>query len=133
MNRSLTLLVGLALVSLTATAHADIVTDWNATFRAAAQSDGLRAVNYANPGWSTRAMAITNGAIYDITQSFNPTNAPFLVTTPAPAGASMEAAINQAAYETLVMSYSNDHAIITADYRKRMDAIPDSAAKNLGM
>lgn len=133
MYRCLILLFGLVLVGLAATVRADIVTDWNSTFRAAAQSDGARPINYANPGWSTRAIAITNSAIYDVFQSFSPTNAPFLVDTPAPAGASIDAAINQAAYETLVMSYPNDHAIISADYRKRMDAIPDSPAKNLGM
>jgi hypothetical protein len=133
MNRSFTLLLGLGLLSCAAPARADIVTDWNATYRAAAQSDGARPINYANPGWSTRAIAITNSAIYDVFQSFNPTNTPFLFDTPAPAGASMDAAINQAAYETLVMSYPNDHAIISGDYRKRMDAIPESPAKNLGM
>jgi hypothetical protein len=133
MNRILMLLLGLAFVGAAAFARADIVTDWNATFRSAAQRDGADVINYANPGWSTRAIAITNGAIYDIFQSFNPTYKPFMVNTQAPSGASMDAAINQAAYETLVMSYPNEHTMITADYRKRMDLIPNSAAKTLGM
>jgi hypothetical protein len=133
MNRTLILLLGIALVGFTATSRADIVTDWNATFRSAAQRDGADTINYASPGWSTRAMAITNGAIYDVYQSFNPTYKPFLVNTSAPSGASVDAAINQAAYETLSMSYPNEHAIIAADYRSRMDQIPDSAAKTLGM
>jgi hypothetical protein len=132
MIRILKLLLGIVLVGCTTTVHADIVTDWNATYRRAAQSDGLRAINDANPGWSTRAAAMTNGAIYDIFQSFNRTNSPFLVDTSAPSGASMEAAINHAAYELLVCSYPNEHSVITRDYRSRMDQIPDSAAKTLG-
>ena len=133
MNRSLMLLLGVGLAVCTTAARADIVTDWNATYRSAAQRDGADAINYANPGWSTRAAAITNGAIYDVFQSFNPTYTPFLVNTQAPAGASLDAAINQAAYETLVMSYPNEHAIIASDYRNRMDQIADSPAKTLGM
>lgn len=127
------LLLGLSLIGQSAISRADIVTDWNATYRSAAQHDGADAINYANPGWSTRAIAITNGAIYDIFQSFNPTFKPFLVNTQAPSGASIDAAINQAAYETLIMSYPNQHSVIAADYRKRMDQIPNSAAKTLGI
>jgi hypothetical protein len=133
MNRTLMLLLGVGLTGVTATSRADIVTDWNATYRQAAQIDGADAINFANPGWSTRAAAMTNSAIYDIFQSYSRTSAPFLVDTTAPAGASMNAAINQAAYELLACTYPNEHAMLAADYRQRMDQIPDSPAKTSGM
>ena len=40
---------------------------------------------------------MTNGAIYDVYQAFNRTNAPFLVNTQAGANTSLDAAVHQAA------------------------------------
>ena len=128
-----TLLVGVVLAGCAVNVRADIVTDWNATFRNIAQHDGSNAINNANPGWSTHAMAMANGAIYDIFQSFNRTSTPFLVNTTAPAGASLEAAVDQAAYEILACSYPHEHAILSHDYVTQLDKIPESSGKLLGM
>jgi hypothetical protein len=127
------LFLGIGLAACAAIARADIVTDWNATFRHIAQDDGNNAINLANPGWSTRAAAMANGAIYDVFQSFNHMNFPFLVNTSAPSGASLEAAVDQAAYEVLACAYPHEHAILSADYVARLDQVSDSPAKTLGM
>jgi hypothetical protein len=113
--------------------RADIVTDWNATLRQIAQDDGNNVVNNANPGWITRAAAMENGAIYDVFQAFNRTNSPFLVNTTAPAGASLNAAINQAAYEVLSNTYSGEAALLTPAYNARMASIANGMSKTDGM
>src|SRR4051812_12305000 len=102
MKRCFLFVTGIILAACASFARGDIVTDWNATLRSIAQDDGNNAVNLANPGWFTRAGAMANGAIYDVFQSFNRTHAPFLVNTNSPAGASLNAAANQAAYEVLM-------------------------------
>ena len=48
------------------------MTDWSSTIRHVIQDDGTHPVNSANPGWSTRAMAMTTGAIYDVYQASSP-------------------------------------------------------------
>ena len=85
---------------LPAAARADIVTDWNDTLCTAAET----VVTKHNPGVPTRAMAMMNGSIYDIFQAVNRTHAPFKVNTSAP-GASVDAAVSQAAYRVLSDMY----------------------------
>jgi PEP-CTERM motif-containing protein len=117
-----------------AAARADVVTDWNATLRDIAQSDGANPLNTtANPGWFTRAAAMENGAIYDVFQAFTRTNSPFLVNTTAPAGASLNAAVNQAAFEVLSNTYPAQLATMTPDYNSRMNTIASGNAKTDGI
>ena len=47
------------------------------------QHDGTQPVHSANPGWSTRAIAMMNTAIYDVFQAKNRTHTPWLVDTQA--------------------------------------------------
>ena len=60
-----------------------------------------------NPGVPTRAMAMMNGSIYDAFQAVNRTHEPFKVNTFAP-GASVDAAVSQAAYRVLSDMYPED-------------------------
>jgi len=133
MIRYLMFLFGIGVVGCASFARADIVTDWNATLRHIAQDDGNNAINLANPGWFTRAAAMANGAVYDVFQAFNRTNAPFLVDSTAQAGTSMNAAVNQAAYEVLLNSYPGESSILNADYNSRMGLIAGGIAKTNGM
>src|SRR5262249_43399722 len=83
-------------------ARADSVLDWNSTLCDVMQTDGiLNTPALANPGWSTRTMAMLNGAIYDAFQATNRTNTPFLYFGQAAAGTSVDAAVNQASYEII--------------------------------
>jgi hypothetical protein len=82
------------------TARADVVTDWNVTL-----NDVIIATpELHNPGNPTRAMAMLNGAIYDIFQAVNRTHAPFKVNTSAP-GADVNAAAARAAHKILLNTY----------------------------
>lgn len=122
-----------AVLAFPAMAAADNVLDWNSTYRMVVQANGANAINKANPGAATRNMAMMNGAIYDVFQSFSRTHSPFLVNTTAPAGASLEAAVHQAAYEVLMNNYAGESAILNSDYASRMASIAPSAAKTAGM
>jgi len=135
MNRHcLALAVSLAALSLApVTAAADVVTDWNSTLRAVAQQDGTHPVNKANPGWSTRSIAMMNGAIYDAFQATNRTHFPYLVNTLAPPNTSLDAAVHQAAYELLLQCYPGEQAMIDTDYSARMGSIPSGIDKTNGM
>jgi hypothetical protein len=117
----------------TAARAADVVLDWNATMRNVIQHDGLNPVNKANPGWSTRAMAMVNGAIYDAFQATNRTHVPFMVDTFGRAGASLDAAVHQAAYELLLENYPGEVSIIQGDYDFRMALIPPGDARDDGI
>jgi hypothetical protein len=109
--------------------RADAILDWNATIRQVIQANA----DHANPGWSTRAMAITNGAMYDVLMGFDRTHQPFKHTALAPAGASQQAAVAQAAYQSLMFSYPGQQPILDAAISTALGAIPDGPAKTAGI
>jgi hypothetical protein len=112
---------------------ADVVTDWNATMRDVIQQDGTRIVHKANPGWSTRSIAMVNTAIYDVFQAFDRTHRPFLVDTRAQPNSSLDAAVHQAAYDVLIHTYPGERAMLDAAYNARMASIPSGVNKTNGM
>jgi hypothetical protein len=114
-------------------AKADIVLDWNATIRNVVQHEGTQPVHQANPGWSTRAIAMVNTAIYDAFQAVNRTHKPWLVNTHALPNTSLEAAVHQAAYEILNECYATESVILQADYNARMALIPNGVDKTNGI
>jgi hypothetical protein len=123
-----------AILALAAPAQAaDFVTDWSATIRNVMQQNGTHPVHQANPGWSTRSMAMMNTAIYDVFQAFDRTHQPFLVDARALPGASLEAAVHQAAYEALLDCYPGERTMLDTVYNARMAAIPDGVNKTNGM
>ena len=131
MKRILPLL--LAAFFLPVVAHADSVTDWNNTARKLIQHDGLNAQNMANPGWSTRSLAMMNAAIYDAFQSTDRQYSPYLYDALAPANTSRDAAVHHAAYLLLKNFYPAETSLLGDDYNARMAGIADSAAKTQGV
>ena len=109
-------------------AGADIVQDWNDILCTAAET----VVAKHNPGVPTRAMAMMNGSIYDVFQAINRTHQPFKVNTLAP-GASLEAAVHQAAYRTLKDIYPEMQATLDTALATRLGAILDGPAKTAGI
>jgi hypothetical protein len=127
MNCRLILLISVSLALPTA-ARADLVSDWNGTLIEAIRATPAK----SNPGNSTRAMAMMNATIYDVFQAINRTHSPFMVDDSAP-GASLEAAVAQAAYRTLADSYGEQQAMLDTVLAARLSAIPDSPAKTAGL
>jgi hypothetical protein len=86
----------------------------------------------ANPGTSTRAMAMTNGAIYDVFQSVNRTHAPLLFNHRV-SGVSLEAAVAQAAYRTIVSNYVEESIFLQNELNTSLTAIANSPEKTAGI
>lgn len=126
-NKVLSLLTCAAL-AWPAAAQADIVTDWNDTLCITAET----VVSKHNPGIPTRAMAMMNGSIYDIFQAVDRTHAPFKVNAHAP-GASVDAAVSQAAFLVLSDMYPEMQASLDSTLATRLGAVPDGAAKTAGI
>jgi hypothetical protein len=108
--------------------HADIVQDWNQTLSIAAET----VVAKHNPGVPTRAMAMMNGSIYDAFQAVNRTHAPFKVDVNAQ-GASVDAAVSQAAYMVLSDMYPEVQGMLDSTLATRLGAVPNGAAKTAGI
>ncbi|MBX3434668.1 MAG: phosphatase PAP2 family protein [Pirellulales bacterium] len=125
---TLAILAGTLGAILSDRTSASDVRQWNTTLRAVIQAD----VAKADPGWSTRSMAMTNGAIYDVYQAFQPTHKQFLYQGAAPAGASRDAAVAQAAYTVLSHVYGSQQAQLDVALTAALATIPDGAAKTAG-
>jgi hypothetical protein len=116
----------------------DVVLQWNQTLHDILISDGAINPADANPGWSTRSIAMMNTAIYDTFQTLNRTHQPFLFTakTPNPQNYDLHAAVHTAAFEVLKNCYSLMPATQTAlqnAYNLRINAIADSPEKTAGV
>src|SRR5881398_908868 len=77
------------------------------------------------PGRSSRAMAIVHIAIFDAVNAIVGGYESYTGVSRAPAGTSMDAAISQAAHETLVALYPSQAASFDARLAVDLAAIPD--------
>ena len=77
-------------------------------------------------------MAMMNGSIYDIFQAVTRTHQPFKVDTSAP-GASIDAAVSQAAYRVLSDMYPEVQGMLDTTLATRLGSVPNSAAKTAGI
>jgi hypothetical protein len=86
---------------------ADPVIFWNQVALQAAVTDhGIGAPGLQfGPTRTSRALAIVSGAVYDAVNSIDPQYNPYLIQLPAPRDASINAAVAEAAYTTLVNLY----------------------------
>jgi PAP2 superfamily/PEP-CTERM motif len=107
----------------------DIVLQWNATMRQAMQLDRTK----PDPGWSSRAMAMVNGAIYDSFMAIDRTHSPFLVNTSAAGDTSRDAAATQAAYLILNATYPGQSPLFDATRTAALAAIPEGPSKTAGL
>ncbi len=73
-----------------------------------------------------------NGSIYDVFQAINRTHAPFKVNTHAP-GASIDAAVSQAAYRVLSDIYPEYQPSLNSTLATRLGAVSNGAAKTAGI
>jgi hypothetical protein len=121
--------IGILWLATTRAQADDIVLQWNATMREAMQLDSTM----ANPGWSSRAMAMVDGAIYDSFMAIDRTHQPFLVDTVAPPDTSRDAAATQAAYLILNATYPGQANLFATERTNILATIPDSPSKTAGI
>jgi len=91
-------------------AHADAVTDWNAT---------AAALPIAAPPVMARVMATMHGAVYDAVNAIEPRYETYRFQVKAPAGASEEAAAATAAHAVLVALVPSQKGGLTPHSRSR--------------
>ena len=107
-----------------AAALADEVTDWNRIMFQAA----LAATPPTSPLVMTRNAALVQSAVYDAVNGIQRRYTPIHVTRAAPPGASVRAAVVQAAYATLVRLYSSQQSTLDQARTASLAAIASNAA-----
>src|SRR3954453_2018911 len=116
---------------------ADFVLDWNAIALQAVANDHTPAIvpaaDQGGPTRTARALAVVQGAVYDTVNSIDGSCVPYLVSLHAPKGASMNAAIAQAAHDALVGMYPHQQAMFDAALRDSLKQVPDGSSESQGV
>ena len=106
-----------------------MVVRWNEIAIQAAVNDYSLAPGYQiGPTRLGRAMAIVQAAVYDAVNSIDPQFTPYLVQVAAPVGASMDAAVAQAAHDTLLAMFPNQQAFFDSELASSLVGIPTTPA-----
>ena len=127
-------LFSLVLMLCCVAAAQNAVIDWNAIAVTAA----LNANQAMSPGSNTSGgtslyLAYTHLAIYDAVNAIDHRFQPYGPEIPAPAGASVDAAVISAAYNTLVSYLPDQAGFLNAQYMAALAAIPNGQAKDDGV
>jgi hypothetical protein len=105
---------------------ADPVLFWNGVMLQASVNDyaiGAPGLQFG-PSRNSRAFAIVQGAVYDAVNSIEPAYAPYLIQVAAPQGASVSAAVAEAAYTTLVSLYPYQKSYFDSELALSLQNIP---------
>jgi PAP2 superfamily len=102
----------------------EVMLDANALDHTASRYDG----DQQGPTRNSRAFAITAIAVYDAVNAFDHKFQPYSTIAAAPAGASRDAAIAQAAYDTLTALYPKQKNRLKAIYNSDMAKMPGTKA-----
>ncbi|HEY8878042.1 MAG TPA: vanadium-dependent haloperoxidase [Roseateles sp.] len=121
-----TLALLLSAAGLVSGAHADAITDWNQV-----ACDVSAKLGPGAPGH--RLMAVVQVAVFEAVNAIEPRYRPYLEALPAPAGASVDAAIAAANRSVLVALMPAEKATVEAAYQAALKNLPDGAAKSDGI
>jgi hypothetical protein len=112
--------------------RSEVVLDWNTvmleTVRAA-QLDG----SASGPGDITRAMAMTQGAVFEAVNSIDRTYFPYQSYIPGGGGASPAAAAAQAAHDVLATLYPSQAPMLHTKLTTTLASVSDGSAKTGGI
>ena len=125
----LSLMLITLVISIAATARADVVTDWNqiALATQAAVTGGVRTAP------ASRALAMVHAAIYDSVNAIDRRYTVYAVDAQAAPGSSAEAAVAAAAHAVLVSLYPSRQGALDAAYTLSLSQIPDGTSKTNGI
>jgi Vanadium chloroperoxidase N-terminal domain len=111
----------------------DAVLDWNAILLQANANDFDPAVvtspDQAGPARTSRAFGIVHAAIFDAVNSIDQSYTPYLSAVSAPHGASIEAAVAQAAHDTMVSLYPQQKPMFDGALAVALADIPPGRAR----
>ena len=103
----------------------DVVLQWNATALNALQAEG-KAGRGVPPTTGSRLLAITALSVHDAVNAFDRTHTSYAINTPAPEGASQEAAAAAAAHRVLVALLPNQAPLFDRQLARSLAEITDS-------
>ncbi len=112
----------------------DSILDWNAIALQCVADDHSGTFGTAEQGGPTRtsrALAIVHAAMYDAANSISQEYQPYLAMFPTPGG-SLDAAVAQAAHDTLRELYPNQRDEFADKLQDYLQAIPNAAARAKG-
>jgi hypothetical protein len=121
------LVTALVLFTSTAAMAQNTVTDWNAI--AITNARASTAPGAATPGGTNIYVTYAELAVYNAVVAIQGGYQPYKYNLTAPAGASVDAAVIEAAYRTLVHVLPDRFVPLTTAYTASLAAIPDGAAK----
>jgi hypothetical protein len=128
------MILSLALVLCGAATAQNPVIDWNAIAVTTALS-GNQTISPGSsaPGGTTLYLAYMHLAIYDAVNAIDHRFQPYSREISASAGASLDAAIISAAYNTLVFYFPDQSTLLTTQYVAALSVLPDGPAKDNGV
>jgi hypothetical protein len=112
-----------------ATTGTDPVVDWNRYLLGVQATPGQQPATVQ----PTYELAVMHAAIYDAVVSIDRGGAPYAGRVPAPPGASIPAAVDAAAHDTLVALYPNLRASIEEQYATALAQVPNGIRRALGV
>src|SRR5262245_25577040 len=110
----------------------DVVLRWNAVALDALKNDYAlgHAPDQGGPTRDSRALAIVHAAMFDALNSIDGRFTPYLTLAPNAKGASIEAAVAQAAHDTLASLYPSQAQGFDAALADTLAGVPDGQAEN---
>lgn len=124
-ERKLWWLVMVSILFVLHSAHADVVTEWNATvMEASAQTNSLV---------QSRALAITHAAVFDAVNAIGGKYKVYVAEVKTPAGASQEAAAAAAAHAVLSWLLPAQKGVLDGALTKSLATVPEGTPKDEGV
>lgn len=122
-----------------ATALGDPILYWNDVLDQALADDYAGTFNAQpaqnGPGPSARVLAIVHGAVYDAVNSIDRTHTPIRTLVPLPSGTrvSVDAAVAQAAHQTLTALFPAQQSSFDAALLRHLSLLPNTPEKTVGL
>ena len=112
----------------------DVILEWNDVLLTANAADHARsAPEQGGPILTARAFAIVSAAMYDAYNSIERMGAPYLVKVELAGQTDSEAAVAQAAHDTLTAMFPSQQARFDAALAETLARVPDGLAENRGI
>jgi hypothetical protein len=114
----------------------DAILHWNSIMLQAEADDKSNiygSADAAGPTGASRAFAIVSVAMFDAMNSIKGKYEPYLIKVAGSQGANIDAAIGQAAHDTLVSVYPKQASVFDADLTDWLGDLPDSTSVRRGI
>ncbi|MCI0456637.1 MAG: hypothetical protein L0Z62_06620 [Gemmataceae bacterium] len=113
----------------------DVILEWNSVLlqaNAVDHSGGTGRPEQGGPTLTARAFAIVSAAAYDAYNSVKRIGDPYLTLVSGATSASADAAVVQAARDTLAELFHSQRSTFNSALTRTLARVPDGAAENLG-